>query len=94
MGWKDPGAAFTAIVQIGTMLALIIYFFDDIIKFITFGIKSILHKNLFETPESKQAWMIVIGTIPIVVFGFAYHNFFSFALNFRTRIRLKRTGCY
>jgi undecaprenyl-diphosphatase len=74
LGWQDPGAAFTAIVQIGTMLALIIYFFNDIFRFITFGTKSILHKNLFETTESKQAWMIVCGTIPIVIFGFIFKH--------------------
>jgi undecaprenyl-diphosphatase len=74
MGWSDPGAAFTAIVQIGTMLALIIYFFSDIVKFISYGIRSIRHKNLFETTESKHAWMIVCGTIPVVVFGLIFKN--------------------
>jgi undecaprenyl-diphosphatase len=73
-GWQDPGAAFTAIVQIGTMAALIVYFFEDIIKFITHGVKSLLHKNLMETNESKQAWMIVCGTIPIVIFGLIFKH--------------------
>ncbi len=56
------------------MLALIVYFFNDIVKFITYGIKSILHKNLFESAESKQAWMIVCGTIPIVIFGLIFKH--------------------
>jgi len=73
-GWNDPGAAFTAVVQIGTMLALIIYFFDDIIKFITHGLRSLIHGNLLETHESKQAWMIVCGTIPIVIFGLLFKH--------------------
>lgn len=74
MGWSDPGAAFTAIVQIGTMLSLVVYFFSDIVNFISYGIRSIYHKNLFETTESKHAWMIVCGTIPIVIFGLIFKN--------------------
>lgn len=71
-GWEDPGAAFTAVVQLGTMLALVVYFFKDMIGFISAGVRSLLKRNLLETTESKQAWMIVCGTIPIVIFGLTF----------------------
>jgi undecaprenyl-diphosphatase len=74
MGWSDPGAAFTAVVQIGTMVALIVYFFSDIVSFISHGVRSIRNKNLLETTESKHAWMIVCGTIPVVVFGLVFKD--------------------
>lgn len=73
-GWNDPGAAFTAIVQVGTMLSLLIYFTNDIKNMLKHFVLSILNKKINYSIESKQAWMIFFGTIPIVIFGLIFKN--------------------
>ena len=73
-GWNDPGAAFTAIVQVGTMLALLIYFINDIKNMIKHFVLSILYKKINYSIESKHAWMILVGTIPIVICGLIFKN--------------------
>jgi undecaprenyl-diphosphatase len=73
--WSDPGAAITAEIQVGTMLALLIYFFNDIKNLITKALLSIIHRDLLETPESRLAWFIAIGTFPIVIIGLAFKHY-------------------
>jgi undecaprenyl-diphosphatase len=73
-GWQDPGAAITAEIQIGTMIALLVYFFHDIWEMIIAGIKSVVHLKPMETKESRMGWFIVIGTFPIVILGFLFKH--------------------
>jgi undecaprenyl-diphosphatase len=76
-GWGDPGAAFTAVIQIGTELAVLIYFRRDIFRIIgkwfrSFGAKGGAHSAGIQKgdPDVKLGWIIIIGTIPIVIAGF------------------------
>ncbi|UZJ38195.1 undecaprenyl-diphosphatase UppP [Prosthecochloris sp. SCSIO W1103] len=69
VGWQDPGAPFSAIVQIGTLAAVLAYFYRDIINISKAFIAGLRKGKPFETQDSKMAWMIGAGTIPIVVFG-------------------------
>ncbi len=71
-GWKDPGAAFTAIVQIGTLAAVLIYFFRDITAIVREVVSGIIKGRPLGTQEAKMGWMIAAGTIPIVVFGLLF----------------------
>lgn len=71
-GWQDPGAAFSAIVQIGTLTAVLAYFHRDIIDISGAFISGIRKGKPFETQNSRMAWMIAAGTIPIVVFGLLF----------------------
>ncbi len=71
-GWQDPGAAFTAIVQIGTLIAVLIYFFRDIVAISGAVIKGLVNASPLGTPDAKMGWMIAAGTIPIVVFGLLF----------------------
>ncbi|NTV07703.1 MAG: undecaprenyl-diphosphatase, partial [Chlorobium limicola] len=73
-GWKDPGAAFTAIVQIGTLAAVLIYFFRDITAIVREVVAGILKGRPLGTTEAKMGWMIAAGTIPIVIFGLLFKN--------------------
>ena len=73
-GWQDPGAAFSAIVQIGTLAAVLAYFFRDIIDITKAFVKGLLSGKPFETQDSRMAWMIGAGTIPIVVFGLLFKS--------------------
>jgi undecaprenyl-diphosphatase len=61
LGWPDPGAAFTAVTQIGTLVAVLAYFWADIVR-LTRGV-------FLGNADGRLAWMIVAGTVPIVVAG-------------------------
>lgn len=72
-GANDPGARFTAITQIGTELAVLIYFRKDIATIVRAWFQqAILRKDLSaqEKPQARMGWLIVIGSVPIVVLGY------------------------
>ena len=73
-GWQDPGAAFTAIAQLGTLVAVLIYFRKDISTIIQGVVRGIMQGKPLESPEAKMGWMIAAGTIPIVMFGLLFKS--------------------
>ncbi|MER7054131.1 MULTISPECIES: undecaprenyl-diphosphate phosphatase [unclassified Streptomyces] len=68
-GWHDPGAAFTAITQIGTEAAVLIYFRKDIGRIISTWTRSLTNKELRSDPDARMGWLVIIGSIPIGVLG-------------------------
>lgn len=72
LGWNDPGAAFTAVIQFGTLVAVLIYFRKDIITITASVLKGIVLKKLLHNHDAQLGWMIVAGTIPIVIFGLLF----------------------
>jgi undecaprenyl-diphosphatase len=77
-GAQDPGARFTAITQIGTELAVLIYFRKDILSIISAWLKSLrrkAHLTHHERSDARLAWLIAFGTIPIVVLGYLLQDF-------------------
>lgn len=74
LGWDDPGTAFTAVVQLGTMLAVLVYFRKDLWN-LTVGVLRGLFKPEFRsTMEFRHGMYVIIGTIPVSVIGLALHN--------------------
>jgi undecaprenyl-diphosphatase len=75
---KDPGAAFTAITQIGTELAVLIYFRREILSIVrnwtAFNILRKRNLNSEARADNKMGWMIIIGSIPIFCFGFLFQD--------------------
>ena len=75
---KDPGAAFTAITQIGTELAVLLFFRVEITSIVRNFFKiSILRQRNFsreEQADNKLGWMIIIGSIPIFILGFLFQE--------------------
>jgi undecaprenyl-diphosphatase len=69
LGWNDPGAAFTAVIQFGTLVAVLLYFRKDIAAIMAAVIKGVLDRKLFHSRDAQLGWMIGAGTIPIVFFG-------------------------
>jgi undecaprenyl-diphosphatase len=69
LDWSDPGAAFTAVIQWGTWVASVIYFRHDIYRLTRAFLDALRKGRPFETHDACLAWMIAIGTVPIVVFG-------------------------
>ncbi|MEU7555436.1 undecaprenyl-diphosphate phosphatase [Streptomyces sp. NPDC044571] len=68
-GWEDPGAAFTAITQIGTEAAVLIYFRKDIARIISTWFRSLYTKALRSDQDAKMGWLVIVGSIPIGVLG-------------------------
>src|SRR5215813_8438632 len=64
-GWEDPGAAFTAVVQLGTMAAVLVYFREDLWKIASAWVHSVLMRERQpQDPDARLGWYIVLGTIP------------------------------
>ncbi|WP_340538441.1 undecaprenyl-diphosphate phosphatase [Nocardioides sp. GXZ039] len=68
-GWGDPGAAFTAVIQIGTELAVLIYFRHDIWRIATAWLRSLVKPEHRGDFDARMGWFIIIGSLPIVVLG-------------------------
>ena len=70
---QDPGARFTAITQIGTELAVLIFFRKDIAAIVKSWFKQVMFRSQLSAEGKGQArmgWLIIIGSIPIVVLGY------------------------
>ncbi len=69
---SDPGATFTAITQIGTELAVLIYFRRDITRIIRAWLNQISRKQLAasDIADARMGWLIILGTLPIVGLGY------------------------
>lgn len=70
----DPGARFTAITQIGTELAVVILFRRDIVRIIGAWARSLTGRVPRNDPDARMGWLIIIGTIPIVVLGILFQD--------------------
>jgi len=74
VGWDDPGAAFTAVVQLGTMAAVLLYFRRDlwgITREFLLGLRRPEHRS---TLDFRMGVLIIIGTIPIGIFGLIFKD--------------------
>src|SRR3954447_18273392 len=81
-GWQDPGATFTAITQLGTEAAVIIYFRRDIGRILSKWFRSFgsgggrrstgVQKG---DPDVRMGWLIIVGTIPIVIVGYLAQDY-------------------
>jgi undecaprenyl-diphosphatase len=74
LGWPDPGAAFTAVTQVGTELAVVIYFRSDIARIISLWSRSLLNKDLRNDINAKMGWYVIIGTLPIAIAGILFRD--------------------
>src|SRR5918995_1069471 len=72
-GWDDPGAAFTAITQIGTEAAVLLYFRRDIARIVVAWLGSLAGRRKGD-PDARMGWLIIVGSIPIVVLGLLFQD--------------------
>ena len=72
---QEPGAAFTAIVQLGTETAVLIYFWNDITRIIGKWFKAVAGKIPHSDPDVRMGWMVIIGSIPIAVLGLLLEDY-------------------
>ncbi|WP_404447270.1 undecaprenyl-diphosphate phosphatase [Microbacterium marinum] len=71
---EDPGATFTAITQIGTELAVLVYFWGRIMRIIAAWAKSLAGRVPRDDPDARMGWIVIIGTIPIGILGFLFQD--------------------
>src|ERR671924_574599 len=71
-GWDDPGAAFTAEVQLGTMAAVLLYFRADLWRIARTWFLSLRRPELRSELDARMGWYIGLGTIPIGIFGLVF----------------------
>jgi undecaprenyl-diphosphatase len=73
-GWEDPGAAFTAVTQIGTEMAVVIYFRHEIARIVMATLRSVRNAEIRQSPDARMGFLIIIGTIPIAILGFVFKD--------------------
>ena len=73
-GWDDPGAAFTAVIQLGTMAAVIVYFRSDLWRIATSWLGELRVPFAHKSTDAKLGWFILLGTIPISIAGLAFSD--------------------
>lgn len=81
-GWKDPGAGFTAVIQLGTILAVFLYFGRDLGRVFMGWLKGLRGGEAARTHEARMGWAIALGTVPIAAAGLAFEK--SIDSNLRT----------
>lgn len=69
LGWGDPGAAYSAVIQLGTVVAVLVYFARDLWRLTKAFLAGLVARKPFGTEDARIAWFVGIGTIPIGVFG-------------------------
>jgi undecaprenyl-diphosphatase len=74
VGWDDPGAAFTAVIQLGTMAAVLLYFRRDLWNIAVAWLRELRVPYRQRSHEANLGWFIILGTIPISIFGVIFSS--------------------
>jgi len=73
-GAADPGAAFTAITQLGTETAVIVYFWRDIVRIVRAWFGSLSGKVARNDPDARMGWLVILGSLPIIILGLLFQD--------------------
>jgi undecaprenyl-diphosphatase len=77
LGWHDPfidSLAFSVMLHIATLLALLVYFREDWLRLIPAGLATIRDRSFGDDPDRRLAWLLVVATIPAVIAGVALND--------------------
>ncbi len=74
LGWDDPGAAFSAVIQIGTLAAVLTYFWRDVLRILGAMLSDLSRGKLATTHDAQVGWMIAAGTLPIIACGLLFKD--------------------
>lgn len=75
LGWRDPGAAYSAVIQLGTTAAVIVYFFGDVWRIAASMLTGLQKREPMHDQDARIGWYVVVGTIPIVIAGLSLKSF-------------------
>lgn len=71
---NDPGAPFTAVVQLGTTLAIVLYFWRELLQVTLAWFRGIVDKSVRSTLEYKLGWYLILATVPVGVLGLIFSD--------------------
>lgn len=74
LGWEDPGAAYTAIIQLGTTAAVIAYFGQDIARVVGALFAALGRRQPLGSADARLGWAVIVGTVPVVILGLAFRK--------------------
>ncbi|MBM9467806.1 undecaprenyl-diphosphate phosphatase [Nakamurella leprariae] len=74
IGSQDPGAAFTAITQLGTEIAVLVYFRADIVRIALAWCRSLVGRVPRDHADVRMGWLVILGSVPIVVAGLLFQD--------------------
>ncbi|MCA2977392.1 MAG: undecaprenyl-diphosphatase UppP [Myxococcaceae bacterium] len=80
LGWNDPGAAYSAVIQLGTVGAVLVYFAKDLARLSVAFVRGLVAREPFGTLDARLAWFVGLGTIPIGVCGLLFKRFIETSL--------------
>ncbi len=78
LGWADQGLAFDVAVHVGTLVAVLTYFRADVLRLFTAWLRSCATRSV--DSDARLAWFVLLGTVPVVVFGLLLHDFIETVL--------------
>ncbi|MER7011794.1 undecaprenyl-diphosphate phosphatase [Saccharopolyspora sp. NPDC000359] len=76
----DAGASFTAVTQIGTELAVVVFFAKDIVRLVAVWFRGLVDAGVRRTQDYRLAWYVVVGSIPIGVLGLLFQDYIRSSL--------------
>ena len=76
LNWPEPGLVFDTIVHWGTLVAILAVFWRDLVALARAWAGSLVERNLAQT-EARLAWLIIVGTLPAVLMGYLWEDFFE-----------------
>ncbi len=76
LNWQSPGLTFDTTVHLGTLVAVVIYFWKDIWQIVIGVLKTLRDRN-FDDPHGKLGWLLVVGAIPAAVAGVLFNDLFE-----------------
>ena len=77
MDMPDPGAAYSAVIQLGTLLALLVYFWKDLLGFALASWNGLRSGEPFKNQDARMFWYLILGTVPVSVFGLTFSKFIT-----------------
>lgn len=80
LGWNDPfidSAAFDVMLHMGTLVALLVYFWRDLIEILGAWLASIRDRRIGKDPQRRLAWLLVVSVVPAAILGAGLENFFD-----------------
>ena len=73
-GWKDPGAPFTAVIQLGTTVAVVLYFWRELLHITVGWARGLGNADGRHSLEYRMGWYLILATIPVSVFGLIFSH--------------------
>jgi len=74
LGWPDAGAAYTAMIQLGTVAAVIVYFWRDLVRLARAFVEGLRRGQPLGTPDARLAWFVIVGTLPVAILGLLFKH--------------------